>query len=86
MLFGLARAERCGHHRRAMSMNEPSGQIAERWLRLAEAALRLGLTEPALRARLARSACNEAGQVVSRPGLGVEGRKLGAHWRVRLNT
>lgn len=81
--FALASAAPCGHHRPAMSMTDLV-QSEGRWLRLGEAAGYLGLTACALRARLSRGARTEAGQLVSRPGLGVEGRKIGAHWRVRV--
>lgn len=69
-----------------MSITEHIDPGSERWLRLRDAAPRLGLSASALRARLCRNARQEGAHLVSHPGLGVEGRKLGAHWRVRLST
>lgn len=46
------------------------------------AAAMLDTTEPALRARLRRSARLEDGNVVSRPGMGIVGRKFGSTWLV----
>ena len=48
------------------------------------AAVMLGTTQTALRARCRRSARREGREVVARLGAGVVGYKFGANWRVRF--
>jgi hypothetical protein len=52
------------------------------WYDAAGAAAKLDLEPQALRARLRRAQKMENGEIVSRLGMGVMGRKLGFSWRV----
>lgn len=57
--------------------------MADRWLRLEEAARDLATSPVVLRRRLARHARRTDAGVVARVD-GLEARKLGNEWRVRL--
>ena len=68
-----------------MEVPKPSVPANDNWLSLTRAAALLDVSPDALRKRLERLAkCRSDGMVYTPLTDGVEGRKLGRLWRVRL--